>query len=389
MKLKNMWKRFWTLDVHNHEGFTLVELIIVIAILAILSTGAIAGYSAYVEKANITADKALISEVANALLLHYYNNGGNEGGFVVITHDGIETPANFEQANAFAAEAMKIAYGDNWRKVLSLKHEWNTNLAGSSAATIAPGKLTGTVSSLTGLASAVVGGQGDNKNATNIISVLTSDNAELKAELQKYENDEDYATIASNLLVNFVSGELKGMNAPENQDKEISWVSTTALQYAMIYSMANSNDANSAEAQKRLEAFDKTLAEIAEKEKTDATGTSVKLEIGNALDDLLFADSDLTDAEGQPITFEDAFNQYFESNAGTTDFEGVLNAMGFVNSVSNGYTDRDSLANSNLYNSDDVVGMLTDYQNASQYGVVVRISKDGVITVLPTEAYGA
>ena len=52
MKLKNMWKRFWTLDVHNHEGFTLVELIIVIAILAILSTGAIAGYSAYVTSAN-------------------------------------------------------------------------------------------------------------------------------------------------------------------------------------------------------------------------------------------------------------------------------------------------------------------------------------------------
>ena len=64
MKLKNMWKRFWTLDVHNHEGFTLVELIIVIAILAILSTGAIAGYSAYVESANKTADKALMDKLA-------------------------------------------------------------------------------------------------------------------------------------------------------------------------------------------------------------------------------------------------------------------------------------------------------------------------------------
>ena len=31
MKLKNMWKRFWTLDVHNHEGFTLVELVIEVA----------------------------------------------------------------------------------------------------------------------------------------------------------------------------------------------------------------------------------------------------------------------------------------------------------------------------------------------------------------------
>ena len=63
MKLKNMWKRFWTLDVHNHEGFTLVELIIVIAILAILSTGAIAGYSAYVEKANAAVDAQLLAEI--------------------------------------------------------------------------------------------------------------------------------------------------------------------------------------------------------------------------------------------------------------------------------------------------------------------------------------
>ena len=63
MNLKEKWKRFWTLDVHNHEGFTLVELIIVIAILAILSTGAIAGYSVYVERANKAADDALISEI--------------------------------------------------------------------------------------------------------------------------------------------------------------------------------------------------------------------------------------------------------------------------------------------------------------------------------------
>ena len=66
MKLKEKMKRLWTMDVHNHEGFTLVELIIVIAILAILSGVAVAGYSAYVTKANKAADEALIHEINQA-----------------------------------------------------------------------------------------------------------------------------------------------------------------------------------------------------------------------------------------------------------------------------------------------------------------------------------
>ncbi len=66
MNKKKGLRRFFTLDVHNHEGFTLVELIIVIAILAILSAVAVAGYSAYVQKANQSADDALIYEINQA-----------------------------------------------------------------------------------------------------------------------------------------------------------------------------------------------------------------------------------------------------------------------------------------------------------------------------------
>ena len=75
MNLKKMWKRFWNLNVHNHEGFTLVELIIVIAILAILSAVAVAGYSAYIKKANEGADKATLAQLNNAFALACANNG--------------------------------------------------------------------------------------------------------------------------------------------------------------------------------------------------------------------------------------------------------------------------------------------------------------------------
>ena len=53
----------------KNGGFTLVELIIVIAILAILSTGAIAGYSRYIQNANNTAVEAVLSDISTAAVL--------------------------------------------------------------------------------------------------------------------------------------------------------------------------------------------------------------------------------------------------------------------------------------------------------------------------------
>ena len=50
--------------VKKTGGFTLVELIIVIAILAILSSVAVAGYSSYITKAN---DSAVNTELSNIL----------------------------------------------------------------------------------------------------------------------------------------------------------------------------------------------------------------------------------------------------------------------------------------------------------------------------------
>lgn len=51
------------------EGFTLVELIIVIAILAILSSAAVAGYSSYITKANTSAVNTELSNISTAAVL--------------------------------------------------------------------------------------------------------------------------------------------------------------------------------------------------------------------------------------------------------------------------------------------------------------------------------
>lgn len=162
MNLKEKWKRFWTLDVHNHEGFTLVELIIVIAILAILSTGAIAGYSVYVKQANMTADKALAAEIQNALTLYYYSNtNAGDVAYVILKADGSAVPGGF------AGAAMDDAYGSSWASSLKLKYNgWKfdkslftamcsinggyaSSVPGSSFITVGTDKLLGDVQNCT------------------------------------------------------------------------------------------------------------------------------------------------------------------------------------------------------------------------------------------------
>ena len=79
MKNSNKVKRFFTMDRHHAGGFTLVELVVVIAILAILAGVAIPAYSGYVEKANKQADVSLTREVKQALELAYYSQKLSKG----------------------------------------------------------------------------------------------------------------------------------------------------------------------------------------------------------------------------------------------------------------------------------------------------------------------
>lgn len=69
----------------KNGGFTLVELIIVIAILAILSTAAIAGYSAYIKSANNAAVEAVLSDIYTSAVL-----ANAETGAVTVTVSDVD-----------------------------------------------------------------------------------------------------------------------------------------------------------------------------------------------------------------------------------------------------------------------------------------------------------
>ena len=60
------------------KGFTLVELVVVIAIIAILSTVSVVGYLGFTKKANVSGDKALVSQLNTILKADQATNGKAE-----------------------------------------------------------------------------------------------------------------------------------------------------------------------------------------------------------------------------------------------------------------------------------------------------------------------
>ena len=123
MEFRKKLKKFFTLTRTANGGFTLVELIVVIAILAILAGVGIPVYSGYIEKTNRAADETLIAEIKNALALQYYAEGLIGEANVILSDKGAQSP------DAFAVKAMEAAFGSNWQSVAALKsNSWGNSV---------------------------------------------------------------------------------------------------------------------------------------------------------------------------------------------------------------------------------------------------------------------
>ena len=222
--LKNMINRFFTLNVHEHKGFTLVELIIVIAILAILSSVAVVGYSSYVKKANMQADKTLVADLKNTLLLAFYAGELDASGWIHLKADGADIGKDTTDGDLDAV--LTEAYGSNWRTTLKLKYsEWQGGAPGSYNGTSYKGNENSLLLEVNKLTDALSNAVADGFDLGD---------GEFSQLLEDYGYDENSGEAVGNVAVLYVA------NKTQNQGELIE---NTFKTYFTASTMASQNGA--------------------------------------------------------------------------------------------------------------------------------------------------
>lgn len=187
--------------VKKNGGFTLVELIVVIAILAILGGVAVPAYSGYIAKANQQADMTLAADVEKALMLAYYSGLFGEdfaGGSVVLsTSKEARVDSADDEISIVLATAMENTFGTEW-KDLKLKYDGWTNTQSTIKNTIAGSsfadgnnvnmELLGAVDNLTGQLSQALGKLDLVNNFGNFNGFLETNGIDPDLESQKAAN---------------------------------------------------------------------------------------------------------------------------------------------------------------------------------------------------------
>ncbi len=117
--------------MRNKKGFTLMELLIVVAIIAILAAIAIPTFSSSLEKSKLAADEANCRSLYAAVAMHYMTDDALPtigGSGTSLSLDGVTYTFNYAPTIASDADSWTITANDKNDDPITTS-SWTLNLA--------------------------------------------------------------------------------------------------------------------------------------------------------------------------------------------------------------------------------------------------------------------
>ena len=390
---------------NNNKGFSLVELIVVIAIMAILAAVAVAGFSFYIPKAQQASDKQMIADIEDILLYEGYAGAFEEGesGYIVLSTNGV---VNDIEADSALDIALKNAYGADYKTTLKLAYDGWVNDAsilswmvgthddGSGNAVVnntydelvnignssfltgnTTGELMTNVENLTTKLAGIVDGMdvAGKQAVYEKFSVEGSDYNALQIVLESngYSDvTEVDTTTLSNLVVLAAAEEMKGTNTEDTGNL------SQMAQYVSLYSMYTAYAANDNSSQAYKDQYASLQTQIQQANDPYAIHdllTSFNDNLGGNEDNNVQADAGWA-----------AYEQADLSNDADA-FAGIMNA------VASADISKVDLQDANLFTQGSVNTVFNDYVAAvnmiggmseTEYNALVESANNGGVTLL-------